>query len=255
MKLSPQIAAIVSGGASGLGSAVSRKLAEDGVKTGIFDLNEEQGQAVAQEIGGIFARVDVSDIESVKQGFETVRATHGQERLLVNCAGIAPGAKTLGKDGPHDPALFAKTIGINLVGTFHCASLAAAGMSEQDALNDDGERGVIVNTASVAAFDGQMGQIAYSASKAGVVGMALPMARDLARNGIRVMTIAPGLFMTPMMEGFPQELQDALSDKTPFPKRLGKPAEFADLVVHIAENTMLNGEVIRLDGAVRLEPR
>lgn len=255
MKLSSEISAVIAGGASGLGAAVARKLSSLGVKVGLFDLNEERGKVTAEETGGIFVSVDVSDIESVRKGFETVRATHGQERLMINCAGVAPGAKTYSKEGPHDPDLFKKTVNINLIGTFHCASLAADGMSREDALNEDGERGVIINTASVAAFDGQIGQIAYSASKAGVVGMTLPMARDLARDGVRVMTIAPGLFLTPMMEGFPQDLQDALSGKTPFPKRLGKPAEFADLVVHIAENSMLNGEVIRLDGAVRLEPK
>ncbi len=210
---------------------------------------------MAAQIGGSFAKVDVSDAASVAAGFEVLRAAHGQEQIMVNCAGIAPAAKTQSKGEAHDAGLFAKVVGVNMIGTFNCASQAAAGMAKNDPVTDDGERGVIVNTASIAAFDGQIGQLAYASSKGGVVGMTLPMARDLMRDGIRVMAIAPGIFKTPMVAGLPQEVQDSLGAQVPFPSRLGDPAEFAALACHIVENPMLNGEVIRLDGAIRMAPR
>lgn len=255
MQITENTAVVVSGGASGLGGAVVRALADAGARVGIFDLNEEAGQAMAAEVGGAFAKVDVSNPDSVAEGFKTLRAVHGQERVMVNCAGIGPASKTVTRDGPHDPAMFAKVIGVNLIGTFNCASQSAAGMVGADPVTGDGERGVIVNTASVAAFDGQIGQLAYSASKGGVVGMTLPMARDLSRDGVRVVTIAPGLFKTPLLEGLPQEVQDSLGAQVPFPSRLGDPAEYAAMARHIVENAMLNGEVIRLDGAIRMAPR
>lgn len=256
MELNDKLAAVVTGAGSGLGEATARALAAHGVRVGIFDVNEEGGKQVAADIGGTFARVDVSDPASVAAGLETVRAAHGQESICVNCAGIATADKTVDRDGnAHDPAVYAKTIGVNLIGTFNVSSQSAAGMVAQDPLNDDGERGVIINTASVAAYDGQIGQIAYSASKGGVVGMTLPMARDLSRNGVRVMTIAPGIFGTPMVAGMPEEVKQALGAMVPFPSRLGQPEEYGKLAVHICQNTMLNGEVIRLDGAIRMAPR
>lgn len=255
MQITENTVAVVSGGASGLGGTVAKTLAASGAKVGIFDLNEAAGQAMAAEIGGVFAKVDVSDAASVADGFKTLRAAHGQEHIMVNCAGIAPAAKTQSKGEPHDAALFAKVVGVNMIGTFNCASQAAAGMAQADPVTEDGERGVIVNTASIAAFDGQIGQLAYASSKGGVVGMTLPMARDLMRDGIRVMTIAPGIFKTPMVAGLPQEVQDSLGAQVPFPSRLGDPNEFAALARHIVENPMLNGEVIRLDGAIRMAPR
>lgn len=255
MQISENTVVTVSGGASGLGGAVAEAFAAAGAKVGIFDLNEEAGQAMAEKLGGAFAKVDVSDAASVAEGFKTLRAALGQERVMVNCAGIAPAAKTQSKGEPHDAGLYAKVIGVNMIGTFNCASQAAAGMAMADPVTDDGERGVIVNTASIAAMDGQIGQLAYASSKGGVVGMTLPMARDLMRDGIRVMAIAPGIFKTPMVAGLPQEVQDSLGAQVPFPSRLGDPAEFAGMVRHIAENSFLNGEVIRLDGAVRMAPR
>lgn len=255
MDISGNTAIVVSGGASGLGAAIARAFAAAGAKVGIFDLNIEGGKALASELGGAFAHVDVSDAASVAKGFKTLRAANGQERVMVNCAGIGPASKTVSRGEPHDPAMFAKVIGVNLLGSFHCASQAAAGMITADAINDDGERGVIISTASVAAYEGQVGQVAYAASKGGIVGMTLPMARDLSRDGVRVVAIAPGLFKTPLLEGLPQEVQDSLGAQTPFPPRLGAPSEFAALARHIVENPMLNGEVIRLDGAIRMAPR
>ncbi|WP_133488629.1 SDR family NAD(P)-dependent oxidoreductase [Aliiroseovarius marinus] len=255
MQITENTVVTVSGGASGLGGAVAEAFAAAGAKVGIFDLNEEAGQAMAEKLGGAFAKVDVSDAASVAEGFKTLRAALGQERVMVNCAGIAPAAKTQSKGEPHDAGLYAKVIGVNMIGTFNCASQAAAGMAMADPVTDDGERGVIVNTASIAAMDGQIGQLAYASSKGGVVGMTLPMARDLMRDGIRVMAIAPGIFKTPMVAGLPQEVQDSLGAQVPFPSRLGDPAEFAGMVRHIVENSFLNGEVIRLDGAVRMAPR
>ena len=255
MQIGKDTPLVVTGGASGLGEAVARAFAAAGAPVALFDLNAERGAAVAAELGGVFAAVDVSDPDSVAAGFATARAAQGQERVLVNCAGIGPAAKTVSKGAAHDPALFLKVLTINLGGSFTCASQAATGMVATDPATADGERGVIINTASVAAYDGQVGQVAYAASKAGVAGMTLPMARDLARNGVRVATIAPGIFRTPMLEGLPQEVQDSLGAQVPFPSRLGEPAEFAALALHIAENSMLNGEVIRLDGAIRMAPR
>ncbi|WP_340108644.1 SDR family NAD(P)-dependent oxidoreductase [Pikeienuella sp. HZG-20] len=249
-------AAVVTGGASGLGEATARMLAELGAKVAIFDMNEEAGKAVAAEIGGVFAKVNVAEADSVSEGLKAARAAHGQERILVNCAGVAPPQRTVNRDGsPHDAAEYAKVIGINLIGTFNCCAQAAAGMAAADPVNDDGERGVMITTASVAAFDGQIGQVAYASSKAGVVGMTLPMARDLSRSGIRVMTIAPGLFLTPMLKGLPEEAQRSLGAQVPFPARLGRPEEYANLARHMIENVMLNGDVVRLDGAIRMAPK
>ncbi|SOY53402.1 3-hydroxyacyl-CoA dehydrogenase [Cupriavidus taiwanensis] len=244
---------IVTGGASGLGAGTARLLAEGGARVVIADLNEAAGQALAAETGGRFVRCDVT---SEADGQAVVAAAQSLGRLagLVNCAGIATANKTVGKNGPHPLDAFDKTIRINLVGTFNMIRLAAAAMV-QNAPDSEGERGVIINTASVAAFDGQIGQAAYAASKGGVVAMTLAIARDLARDGVRCMTIAPGIFETPMLLGMPQEVQDALGKMVPFPSRLGRPAEYAKLARSIIENPMLNGEVIRLDGAIRMQPK
>lgn len=247
--------AIVTGGASGLGAATAQRLADDGLKVALFDLNAEAGQAHAAAIGGHYVQVDVSDPASVAAGMDEVAATLGTPRVMVNCAGIGGAAKTVSRGQAHDPALFEKVIRVNLMGSFNCASQAAARMVAADPVDADGARGVIVNTASVAAFDGQVGQLAYSASKGGIVGMTLPMARDLADKGIRVCTIAPGLFLTPLLHELPKEVQDSLGAQVPFPSRLGKPEEYADMVSQITRNPMLNGEVIRLDGAIRMAPR
>ena len=255
MKLNADMSAVVTGGASGLGAGVVRHLRERGVSTALFDMDEDRGQQMATETGSTFIKVDVSDSASVRAGFAAARTAHGQERLVVNCAGIAPAMKTVSRGQAHDPDLFAKVIAINLIGSFHVASIAAEGMVDEAPETPDGERGVIIHTASVAAYDGQIGQTAYAASKAAVAGMTLPMARDLADKGVRVVSVAPGIFGTPMLTAFPQEVQNALAAQIPFPARLGKPEEFADLVGHIAENGMLNGETIRLDGAIRMPPR
>ena len=261
MKLDGSISAVVTGGASGLGEATARALATQGVKVALFDLNEQTGEAVAREIGGVFCKVDVTSDADVAAGFDKARAAHGQERILVNCAGIAIGQKTAGRDKvdpsiikPHDLAAFERVIRINLIGSFRCLSLSAAGMMTLDPM-EDGERGLIVSTASVAAQDGQIGQAAYSASKGGVYAMTLPVARDLMNEGIRVNTILPGIMMTPMMAGMPQNVQDALAASIPFPKRLGRPEEYASLVLEMARNSYLNGECVRLDGAIRMGPR
>ena len=248
------IAAVVTGAASGMGEVAARSLAAEGAKVALLDLQADRVQAVAGEIGGLGLACDVTDEASAEAALAAARQAHGPVRLLVNCAGIAPGARVVGREGPHALALFHKTITVNLVGSFNMLRLAAAEMAAAEPMAD-GERGLIVNTASVAAYEGQIGQAAYSASKGGVVGMTLPIARELARHGIRVMTIAPGLIKTPMLAGMPQEVQDSLVATTLYPKRLGDPQEFADLVLHIAGNRMLNGSVIRLDGAVRLAPR
>ncbi len=260
MNLDSSVSAIVTGGASGLGEATARALAARGVKVAVFDMNAERGAQVAREIGGLFCAVNVTDEGSVDAGFAAARAAHGQERLLVNCAGIAIGQKTAsrakdtGEIRAHQMADFERVIAINLVGSFRTLSKAAAGMMGLEALAD-GERGLIVNTSSVAATDGQIGQAAYSASKAGVLGMALPIARDLMGEGVRVNTIQPGIFHTPMVGGMPQNVQDALAASIPFPKRLGSGEDYARLVLFMAENVYLNGESVRLDGAVRLPPR
>ena len=244
---------IVTGGASGLGEGTARMLAAAGAQVVVADLQAERGQAVAAEIGGVFVKCDVSQ-EADGQAVVKAALDLGKLMGLVNCAGIAPAVKTVGKEGAHPLATFTKAITVNLIGSFNMIRLAAEAMAKNTP-EATGERGVLISTASVAAYDGQMGQAAYSASKGGVVGMTLPIARDLARNGIRNMTIAPGIFGTPMMFGMPQEVQDALAASVPFPSRLGTPADFAKLVKHIVENEMLNGEVIRLDGAIRLAPR
>jgi len=253
MNLQGSIAAIT-GGAGGLGAATARHLAGAGGRVAILDLDEDGGRALADDLGGSFHKLDVTDAAACAEVLGQV-AGDGRLDLMVNCAGIAPAAKTVGKHGAHDPALFATVIGINLLGTFHCATAAAAIMAAQEGRGPDSERGVIVNTASIAAFEGQVGQTAYAASKSGVAGMTLPMARDLAPLGIRVVSIAPGLFLTPMLRGLPQEVQDSLGAQVPYPARLGDPDEYASLVAHIATNRMLNGETIRLDGAIRLAPR
>jgi NAD(P)-dependent dehydrogenase (short-subunit alcohol dehydrogenase family) len=246
--------AVVSGGASGLGAATARALASAGMQVAIFDLNEGEGTALAKDLGGVFCKVDVSDPASVAQGF-VAAGNLGAVRAVINCAGIGPVAKTVSRGAAHDPALFMKAISVNLGGTFNCASQGAALMAAQDPVGPDNARGVIVNTASVAAYDGQIGQLAYAASKGGVVAMTLPMARDLADKGIRVCAVAPGLFLTPLLHSLPQEAQESLGKQVPYPPRLGDPSEFAAFVIHILSNPMLNGEVIRLDGAIRMAPR
>lgn len=244
---------IVTGAASGLGEGTARALAAKGGKVVVADMQVEKGEAVAKEIGGVFVKCDVSQ-EADGQAVIAQAVAMGKLMGLVNCAGIAPAEKTVGKNGAHNLALFSKTITVNLIGSFNMIRLAAETMCKNDP-EATGERGVMISTASIAAFDGQIGQAAYSASKGGVVGMTLPIARDLARNGIRNMTVAPGIFGTPMLFGMPKDVQDALAAGVPFPSRLGTPADYAKLALHIFENDMLNGEVIRLDGAIRLAPR
>lgn len=244
---------VVTGAASGLGAASARMLAQQGGKVVLADLQELSGQQLAAELGGEYVRCDVTSEQDAQAVFDVAQRLGGV-RGLINCAGIAPAAKVVGKEGPHSLALFQKTININLIGSFNMARLAAHAMSLLPPL-EQGERGVIINTASVAAYDGQIGQAAYAASKAAIVGLTLPMARDLSRNGIRVMTIAPGIFETPMLAAMPQEVQDALGSSVPFPPRLGKATEYAHLAKTIIENLMLNGETIRLDGAIRMAPK
>ncbi|MDV3504871.1 SDR family NAD(P)-dependent oxidoreductase [Marinobacter sp. M-5] len=248
------VPAIVTGGASGLGEGAARALAAAGCKVAILDLQKEQGEAVARDIDGLFVHCDVSSPESAEAALAAAREAHGHCGIAVNCAGIAPAVKILGRDGVMPLENFSKVIQVNLIGTFNILRLAAAEMAQRDA-NGDGERGVIINTASVAAYEGQIGQAAYSASKGGVVALTLQSARELAREGIRVNTIAPGLFMTPMMAGMPQEVQDSLAATLPFPKRLGKPEEFGMMVDQMVRNPILNGEVIRLDCALRMAPK
>ena len=261
MKLGPDISAIVTGGASGLGEATVRELASGGVKVAVFDLNEVAGKKVASDSGGLFCACDVTDPQNIEEALDTARKTHGQERILVNCAGIAFGQKTVRRDrdsgeiSHHDLDAFAKTVTVNLVGSFNMICKSAAGMASAEPVTEDGERGVIITTSSVAAQDGQIGQVAYAASKGGVASMSLPIARDLASEGIRVMSILPGLFETPMFGSLPDHIREALANSVPFPRRLGSPAEYALLARHICENGVLNGENIRLDGAIRLAPR
>ncbi|HCX68389.1 SDR family NAD(P)-dependent oxidoreductase [Parvibaculum sp.] len=260
MKLDNSISAIITGGASGLGAATARRLAKEGVKIGIFDLQEEKGEALAKELGGVFAKVNVTDEASVDAGFEKVRGAIGQERILVNCAGTGNAIKTAsrnketGKPEYFPLDKFNLIIQINLVGTFRCIAKSAAGMLTLDPL-EGGDRGAIVNTGSVAAQDGQIGQAAYSASKAGVVGMTLPIARDLSREGIRVNTILPGIFDTPLLAGAPEKVRQALGAQVPFPSRLGNPDEYASLATEMITNGYFNGETVRLDGAIRMAPR
>lgn len=247
---------VVTGGGSGLGAAVARMLAGEGANVVIADVNADSGAGIINELGtgAAFVQTDVTQEKDAQAAIDMALERFGHLHGLVNCAGVAPGEKVLGRDGPHRLDSFARTIAINLIGTFNMTRLAAEAIAKQEP-EADGERGIIVSTASVAAFDGQIGQAAYAASKGGVAAMTLPIARELARFGIRVVTIAPGIFQTPMMAGMPQEVQDSLGRSVPFPPRLGKPLEFAALVRHICENVMLNGEIIRLDGALRMAPR
>lgn len=250
------VGAIVTGGASGLGGATAEMLAKGGAKVAIFDINAQQGEEWARAIGGRFYKIDVTDEAAVEIAITEVEAVHGKARICVNCAGIAPPAKVVGRDGTASPlGDFAKIMTINVLGTFNILSKFAARLMDADPLGPDGERGVIVNTASVAAFDGQIGQAAYAASKGAIVSMTLPIAREFARAGIRVMTIAPGIFWTPLLASLPQDAQDSLGEQVPFPSRLGDPKEYALLVQSIIANPMLNGETIRLDGAIRMAPR
>ena len=261
MKLDAAVAAVITGAASGLGAATARALAAKGVKVAIFDLQQEKGEAIAKEIGGIFCEVNVMDDASVDAGLAKAREAHGQERILVNCAGTANAIKTIRRDREtgaikHFPLdAFAFIVNLNLIGTFRCIAKSAAGMVTADPIDEAGQRGVIINTASVAAEDGQIGQAAYSASKGGVVGMTLPIARDLMNEGIRVNTILPGIFETPLMKSLPEKAQESLAASVPFPKRLGRPEEYAQLALAMIENDYWNGEDVRLDGAIRMAPR
>ena len=259
MKLDSSVSAVITGGASGLGAATARALAKEGVKVALFDLNEEKGEALAQDLGGVFCNVNVCDDESVDAGFAKSRAAIGQERILINCAGTGNAIKTISRNKEtgeisHFPLdKFDLIIQINLVGTFRCIAKSAAGMATLDPV--EGERGAIVNTASVAAEDGQIGQASYSASKGGVVGMTLPIARDLSRELIRINTILPGIFDTPLMQGAPDNVKQALGAQVPNPSRLGSPEEYASLAIEMCRNAYFNGEDVRLDGAIRMAPR
>jgi NAD(P)-dependent dehydrogenase (short-subunit alcohol dehydrogenase family) len=261
MKLDKSVAALVTGGASGLGEATARMLASQGARVALFDMNAERGAAVAKEIGGVFCEANVADEASVDAALAKAREANGVERVLVNCAGIAPGKRTVTKKRDtgelvaHDLSSFRRVIEVNLIGTFHMIAKSAAAMAALDPVTEDGGRGVIVCTASVAAQDGQIGQAAYSASKGGVLGLTLPVARDLSGYGIRIMTIMPGLFSTPMFESVPEDFRKSLEAGIPFPSRLGRPEEYARLVQAIIDNDMLNGEAIRLDGALRMQPK
>ena len=248
-------AAVVTGGASGMGAATARALADAGARVAVLDRDEGAARAVADDIQGLAVGCDVADAASIGSAMAVASAAHGPPRIAVACAGIAPAARLVGRGGAEPADVFEKVIAVNLIGTFHLLRLAAAGMVGAEPLNDDGERGVIITTASIAAYDGQIGQTAYAASKGGIVGMTLPAARELARFGIRVVGIAPGLVATPMLLSMPETVQDSLKATTVFPKRLGKPSEFAWLVLHILENPLINGETIRLDGALRMAPK
>lgn len=249
------LAAIVTGGGSGMGAETARWLAKVGAKVAVLDVNLQNAQAIAKEIGGLAVRCDVSDAQSAAAAIDQAQAEHGIARICVNCAGIAPGKRIVGREGAMPLEDFRKVIDVNLIGTFNVMRLAAAAMSQIEPIGDSQERGIVINTASVAAYEGQIGQAAYSASKGGVVAMTLPAARELAQFGIRVMTIAPGIMETPMMSGMPQNVQDSLAAMIPFPKRLGLASEYARLALHIIENAYLNGEVVRLDGAIRMQPK
>jgi len=245
------LGAIVTGGGSGLGEATSRALAAAGAKVAVFDMAEDAASRVASDIGGVACVCNVADGDSTEAAVAKARDAHGPARIVVQCAGVAPPIKIVGKKGPHPLDAYANVVGVNLIGTFNVMRLAAADMQEADAL-DGGERGVIINTASIAAYEGQVGQAAYASSKAGVVGLTIPAAREFAKTGIRVMCVAPGIFKTPMMAGLPQEVQDSLGASVPFPSRLGDPGEFAKLVMHIVDNAYLNGFTIRIDGMLRM---
>jgi NAD(P)-dependent dehydrogenase (short-subunit alcohol dehydrogenase family) len=253
MQLKDQ-AAIVTGAASGLGAATARKLAAQGAKVAVCDLNAKLAESVAAEIKGVAVVCDVADAASAEAAVVQAAKAHGPARVLVNCAGVGVAKRVVGRDGPMPLADFEKVIKINLIGSFNMLRLVTAEMTKLAPL-DQGERGVVINTASVAAYDGQIGQSAYSASKGGIVGMTLPIARELAQFGIRVLTIAPGLFLTPLLAGLPQEAQDSLAAAIPFPHRLGQPEEFASLALHMIDNAYLNGEVVRLDGSLRMAPK
>ena len=253
MKLDTHLAAVVTGGASGLGAAVSMALRAKGIQVAVLDRDVEKGVRFAAEIGATYCKTDVTDAASVAAALLQARAAHGQERICINCAGIAPASKTVSRGQAHDLDLFQQTININLIGSFNVASQSAAGMVTAEPIGE--ERGVIIHTASIAAYEGQMGQVAYAAPKGGIVGLPLPMARDFARAGVPVLAIAPGIFGTPMVTSMSQDIQDGLAAGIPFPPRLGDPAEFAALALHIIENAFLNGSVIRLDGATRLTLR
>ncbi len=248
-------AAIVTGGASGMGAETARALAAAGAKVTILDVNKEALGEVAKEIGGLAVECDVSSSESAQAAVAAARNAHGAARVLVNCAGIAPAKRIVGRDGPMPLEDFKKVIDVNLIGSFNVLRLVAADLYAEEPLDDVGERGVIVNTASVAAFEGQVGQAAYTASKGGLVALTIQAARDLSGKGIRVVTIAPGFIATPMLLGMPEEIQESLAQQAPFPKRFGRPDEYAKLVLHIIDNQMINGEVIRLDGGARMQPR
>lgn len=253
MKKLTNLAAIVTGGGSGMGAETARYLAKAGAKVAVLDINFQNAQSVAKEIGGLAVQCDVSNAQSAETAIDQAQAEHGIARICVNCAGIALAKRIVGREGVMPLDDFRKVIDVNLIGTFNIMRLAAAAMSQAEPIED--ERGVIINTASIAAYEGQIGQAAYSASKGGVVGMTLPAARELSQFGIRVMTIAPGIMETPMMKGMPQNVQDSLAAMIPFPKRLGLASEYAKLALHIIENSYLNGEVIRLDGAIRMQPK
>ncbi len=245
------IAAVVTGGASGLGAATARHIASLGAKVALVDINAENCAEVAKEIGGLALSCDVTDAASTEQALADAKAKHGAARLVVNCAGIAPAAKVVGRNGPHDLEMFRKVIEVNLIGTFNVLRLAAADMMTLDPLADD-ERGVVINTASIAGYEGQIGQAAYASSKGGVIGLTLPAARELAKSGVRIVTIAPGLIETPMFNNLAPAAVDSLIASTVFPKRLGKPEEYAKLVQHISENVLINGTTIRMDGSIRM---
>ncbi len=247
--------AVITGAASGMGAASAKHLAAAGARVALLDVNEEALAEVAKETGGVAIPCDVTSAEDMQQAFDTIHDKLGLVRICVCCAGVAPAKRMVGRKGPMPLADFAKVININLIGTFNAMRLASADMVEQESLGDSGERGVVINTASVAAYEGQIGQTAYSASKGGVVGMTLPAAREMAQFGVRVMAIAPGLVATPLLLNMPQDVQDSLAASVPFPKRLAQPQEFAELVKFIVENEMMNGSVVRLDGAIRMQPK
>jgi NAD(P)-dependent dehydrogenase (short-subunit alcohol dehydrogenase family) len=254
MQLKDQ-SALVTGGASGLGAATARRLAAAGARVAVCDLNAKLAETVAAEIGGVAVVCDVSDASSAEAAIAAASKAHGPARVLVNCAGIGVAKRVIGRDGPMPLAEFEKVIRVNLIGSFNMLRLATAEMSKLEPLADTGERGVVISTASVAAYDGQIGQSAYSASKGGIVGMTLPIAREMAQFGIRVLTIAPGLFLTPLLANLPQEAQDSLAAAIPFPRRLGHADEFASLAMHMIDNPYLNGEVVRLDASLRMAPK